>query len=144
MGAAHARVLVEHGAKVVIADLADDRGNALASELGGAALFAHLDVTDAEQWRSVVATAGEAFGPVTVLINNAGILLTDSVESVSEQDYRKTVEVNQIGPYLGMQAVIPGMKAAGSGSIINVSSTAGIVGIARILPIRPRSGRSAG
>ncbi|WP_255374838.1 glucose 1-dehydrogenase [Mycobacterium sp. GA-2829] len=130
MGAAHVRLLLEHGARVVIADMADESGQHLAAELGPAAMFVHLDVTDAQQWRALVERVTDAFGPISVLINNAGILVLHTVETASEAEYRRVIEVNQVGQFLGMQAVIPGMKALGGGSIVNISSTAGAVGFA--------------
>jgi 3alpha(or 20beta)-hydroxysteroid dehydrogenase len=128
MGAAHVRMLAEHGAQVVVADVADDAGRALAHELGGDALFVHLDVTDPAQWKALVDKVHSHFGAVNVLINNAGILLLHTVETATLAEYRKVVDVNQVGIFLGMQAVIPGMKHAGGGSIVNISSTAGTVG----------------
>lgn len=130
MGAAHARLLAEHGARVVIADVSDDAGNELAAELGYDAAFVHLDVTDADQWRALVGATNAMFGPIDVLINNAGILVLHTVETATLAEYRKVIEVNQVGTFLGMQAVIPGMKHSGSGSIVNISSTAGTVGFA--------------
>lgn len=130
MGAAHARLLSEHGARVVIADLADTAGQQLADDLGDNAMFAHLDVTDPAQWATLVETANARFGDIDVLINNAGILIMHSVETATLADYRKVVDVNQTGTFLGMQAVIPGMKRARGGSIVNISSTAGSVGFA--------------
>lgn len=129
MGEAHVRLLAQHGAYVVIADLNEQRGQELAEELGDGVLYVHLDVTDPASWQKAVAEANHHFGEVTVLINNAGILLLNRVDNVSLDDYRKIVEVNQFGVLLGMQAVIPGMKRASKGSIINISSTAGMVGI---------------
>jgi 3alpha(or 20beta)-hydroxysteroid dehydrogenase len=128
MGAAHVRMLAEHGARVVIADLAEDAGRALAHQLGGDALFVHLDVTDPAQWKALVDNVHSHFGVVNVLINNAGVLLLHTVETATLAEYRKVVDVNQVGIFLGMQAVIPGMKHAGGGSIVNISSTAGTVG----------------
>jgi 3alpha(or 20beta)-hydroxysteroid dehydrogenase len=128
MGAAHVRMLAEHGARVVISDLADDAGRDLAREVGADALFVHLDVTDPAQWKALVDKVHSHFGVINVLINNAGILLLHTVETATLAEYRKVVDVNQVGIFLGMQAVIPGMKHAGGGSIVNISSTAGTVG----------------
>jgi 3alpha(or 20beta)-hydroxysteroid dehydrogenase len=128
MGAAHARLLAEHGARVVIADLDDGAGEVLAKELGSDALFLHLDVTDPDQWTSLVHETQAHFGAINVLINNAGILLPDdTLETATLAQYRKVIDVNQIGIFLGMQAVVPGMKHNGGGSIVNISSTAGVV-----------------
>jgi 3alpha(or 20beta)-hydroxysteroid dehydrogenase len=128
MGAAFARAIVAESGRVLIADLLEDAGRALASELGGTATFARLDVTSAASWRDTVAAAEAAFGPVSVLVNNAGIDHQHYVETVSEADYRRVIDVNQVGVFLGMQAVIPSMRRAGRGSIINLSSVAGLNG----------------
>ena len=126
MGAAHVRRLVEEGAKVVIGDIQEEPGRALADELGAAAIFVKLDVSRAEDWANAVEQAEQAFGPVTVLVNNAGILIFASIEDLTEADYRRVVDVNQVGTLLGMKAVIEPMKRSGGGSIVNISSTAGL------------------
>jgi 3alpha(or 20beta)-hydroxysteroid dehydrogenase len=128
-GAAAARAFVEEGARVVIADIADDEGKALAEELGEAAYFRHLDVTDESDWTSAVHEAGEAFGPVTVLVNNAGILMISELAKTSLQDYERVIRVNQIGTFLGMRAVADMMADAGGGSIVNSSSIEGLGGM---------------
>jgi len=129
MGASHARRLVEEGAKVVITDVLVSEGEELAYELGENALFVEHDVTSAEDWKNVVKIAEETYGPVNVLVNNAGITGEMApIDETSEHDYRKVIDVNQVGVYLGMKSVIPSMKKAGSGSIINISSLAGLVG----------------
>src|SRR5262249_26426616 len=97
MGAAHARLLAEHGARVVIADLADDEGRDLARELGSDALFVQLDVTDPQQWKDLTEEVHSHFGIINVLINNAGILLLHTVETATLTEYRKVIDVNQIG-----------------------------------------------
>ncbi|OUS95088.1 glucose 1-dehydrogenase [Rhodococcus sp. NCIMB 12038] len=128
MGAAHVRLLAEHGARVVIADLDDGAGQVLAKELGADALFLHLDVTDPDQWTSLVQETETHFGTIDVLINNAGILLPhDTLETDTLAQYRKVIDINQVGTFLGMQATVPGMKQNGGGSIVNISSTAGLV-----------------
>lgn len=129
MGAAHVRMLVRHGARVVIADLDEQQGNRLAEDLGDKAVFVRLDVSIPDEWESAVSIANSRFGEVSVLVNNAGVLLLNRVDDISLQDYRKTIEVNQIGVLLGMQAVIPGMKRAGRGSIVNIASSAAMVGM---------------
>lgn len=131
MGAAHVRRFVTEGASVVIGDVLKDDGGKLAAELGDRARFTTLDVTDAARWRDVVAETEEAFGPIDVLVNNAGITRHGSVEDHSEADYRLVVDVNQIGVFLGMQAVVPSMRRAGRGSIVNVASAVGMIGAAR-------------
>lgn len=128
MGEAHARALVAEGAKVVIADLLDDEGAALAAELGSEALYLHLDVTDEDGWASVVETAEKAFGPVDVLVNNAGIANAAPIEHFPIEKWNAVLAVNLTGTFLGIRAVIPGMKKLGRGSIINVSSVEGLRG----------------
>lgn len=128
MGESHARTFIREGASVVLTDRLGEQGRALAAELGERAAFVEADVTSAQSWQEVVATAGERFGPPTVLVNNAGILLLHSLDDVTVDDYRKVVEVNQIGVLLGMQAVLPSMRTAGVGSIINIASTVSVRG----------------
>lgn len=133
MGAAFARKLAAEGAKVVITDVLVEQGAALAAEIGDAALFLPLDVTDESAWNSVVAAAEEKFGPISGLVNNAGIVHVDPIEKLSEADYRKVIDVNQVGVFLGMKAVIESMRRAGVGSIVNISSTGGLIGYSNIL-----------
>ncbi|RAN73302.1 3-alpha-hydroxysteroid dehydrogenase [Bacillus sp. SRB_336] len=129
MGASHARRLAGEGAKIVIGDLLDGEGAALAAELGeGNALFIHLDVTDFDSWTSAVEAAVKRFGRLDVLVNNAGIFTRGSVEEASIEDWRRTIDIDLTGNFLGMKAAVPAMKAAGAGSIINISSIAGLVG----------------
>ncbi|WP_067568861.1 glucose 1-dehydrogenase [Nocardia acidivorans] len=133
MGAAFARRLATEGARVVIADVLLEEGAALAAELGENALFLPLDVTDEGAWTEVVAVAEERFGPVSGLVNNAGIVHVDPIEELSEADYRKVIDVNQVGVFLGMKAVVASMRRAGVGSIVNISSTGGLIGYSNIL-----------
>jgi 3alpha(or 20beta)-hydroxysteroid dehydrogenase len=128
MGSSHARRFVAEGARVVLTDVNEVAGMALASELGAAATFIPHDVTVASRWTDVVQEAESKFGPVTVLVNNAGILgpVTQTV-NLSEAEYLKVCAINQHSVFLGMQAVIPSMKKAGIGSIVNISSIAGLV-----------------
>ena len=128
MGSSHARRFVAEGAKVVLTDMKEDAGAALAKELGANALFVTHDVTSSADWAKVVAKAEAAFGPVTVLVNNAGVLgpVANTV-ALQEADYMKVCATNQHGVFLGMKAVIPSMLKAGGGSIVNISSIAGIV-----------------
>lgn len=128
MGASHARKFVAEGAKVLLTDILDKDGAALARDLGARAQFAHHDVTSPEDWTRVVAQAETAFGPINVLVNNAGIVLRGPIGAFSEADYRKVIEVNQTSVFLGMSAVIDSMRKGKSGSIINISSIAGLVG----------------
>lgn len=127
MGAAHARLLVAEGARVVLGDI-DHQGEKLAEELGDAARFAHLDVTDPGQWAAAVATAVESFGHLDVLVNNAGIANLNSLAQFGLAQWQKIIDINLTGTFLGMQAAVEPMKAAGGGSIINISSIEGMRG----------------
>lgn len=119
-GAAAARRFVAEGARVVLADVDDDAGKALADELG--ARYQHLDVSEEDDWAAVL----DACGPVTVLVNNAGVLHFSLLHETTLADYERVIRVNQIGTFLGMRAVVPGMLEAGAGSIVNVSSVEGL------------------
>jgi 3alpha(or 20beta)-hydroxysteroid dehydrogenase len=127
MGESHARKFISEGAKVVLTDVSEDQGKALAKELGANALFVRHDVTNEASWADVVTAAEAAFGRITILVNNAGILgpITRTAD-MTEADFLKVCAVNQTSVYLGMKAVIPSMLAAGIGSIVNISSIAGI------------------
>lgn len=127
MGAAHARKFIEEGAKVVLTDLNEEKGKAFAAELGERALFIKHNVTSAADWESVVSQAEGAFGPVDVLVNNAGITMAKSILQLTEEEYRRIVDINQVSVFLGMKAVIPSMQKAGGGSIVNISSMNGLV-----------------
>ncbi|GAB3630562.1 short-chain dehydrogenase [Pandoraea terrae] len=129
-GEAEARLFAAEGAKVVIADVLDQDGQRLADALGEAAMYVHLDVTQPDDWHAAVLAAQARFGKLDVLVNNAGILKLSPIESLSLEDYRKVIDVNQVGSWLGMKSVLPAMKAAGGGAIVNVSSTAGMEGVA--------------
>jgi len=134
MGAAHARMLVAEGGKVVIGDILDDEGSALAAELGDAARHVHLDVTDADQWAAAVQTAIDAFGLLNVLVNNAGIVALGKIGKFDMAQWQKVIDVNLTGTFQGMQAVVAPMRAAGGGSIINVSSIEGLRGAPMVHP----------
>jgi 3alpha(or 20beta)-hydroxysteroid dehydrogenase len=127
-GEAEARLFAEEGASVVLGDVLDDRGAAVATEIGAAARYLHLDVRDPDNWAAAVTLAENTFGPVTVLVNNAGILRWSPLVETPLEQFREVVEVNQIGPFLGMKAVVPSMLKAGGGSIVNISSTNGLGG----------------
>ena len=134
MGAAHARMLIDEGAKVVLGDILDEKGEALAAELGDAARYVHLDVTQADQWEAAVKTAVEAFGHLNVLVNNAGIVALGKIGKFDMAKWQKVIDVNLTGTFLGMQAVVEAMRAAGGGSIINVSSIEGLRGSVMVHP----------
>ncbi|MGX1811707.1 glucose 1-dehydrogenase [Nocardia sp. NPDC055321] len=128
MGAAHAQLLVAEGAKVVIGDILDDEGKALADSLGDAARYVHLDVTDPDQWTAAVTEAQTAFGKLDVLVNNAGIVNGGPLHKFDLDKWRTIIDVNLTGTFLGMRAAVKPMIAAGGGSIINVSSIEGLRG----------------
>jgi NAD(P)-dependent dehydrogenase (short-subunit alcohol dehydrogenase family) len=131
-GAAHARLLAEEGAKVVLGDVLDDQGRALEQELHGAGhdvLYVHLDVSSDEDWASAVQLAVERFGGLHVLVNNAGIVgTTAGVETETIEGWQQILAVNQTGVFLGMKHSVPLMKRAGGGSIVNTSSIWGVAG----------------
>ena len=127
LGAAYARALHAAGARVVIADLLDAEGQALAAELGDAR-FVHLDVTDEASWAAAVEATLEAFGSIDVLVNNAGIANAAPIEHLTLDKWNAVIAVNLTGVFLGCRAVVPAMKAQGSGSIINISSVEGMLG----------------
>ncbi|WP_405166261.1 SDR family oxidoreductase [Nocardia sp. NBC_01499] len=127
MGAAHARLLASQGAKVVIADILADDGKALADELGDNAAYVQLDVTDPEQWKAAVEAAVQQFGRLDVLVNNAGIAGIAPLAETTPESWRKIIDINLTGTFLGMQAAVPAMLEHG-GSIVNISSVEGLRG----------------
>lgn len=129
MGSVHAQLFIKEGAKVIIADLDDKNGEELATELGGNAHFIKLDVTDAESWKHLVSETEKIFGPINILVNNAGIAITKPYLETSVEEYKNLISINQDGIFIGMQEVYPSMKKTGKGSIVNISSTAGLVGV---------------
>lgn len=128
MGATHAQLCVEAGAKVVLTDINSDKGEALAKELGSNALFIKHDVIDEKDWTQVVKQTEVQFGQVNVLVNNAGITMSKSILNITLEEYRRILEINQVSVFLGMKAVIPSMQKSKQGSIINISSINGMVG----------------
>ncbi|MBS5936865.1 glucose 1-dehydrogenase [Clostridium sartagoforme] len=128
MGASHVRLFVSEGAKVVFTDLNEEAGRILEEEMGANVRFIKHDVTNAEGWDKVVEETEEIFGPVNILVNNAGIAMNKSILEMTEGEYRKIVDINQISVFLGIKALVPSMKKVGTASIINISSMNGIVG----------------
>jgi 3alpha(or 20beta)-hydroxysteroid dehydrogenase len=126
-GEAEARLFVAEGASVLLGDVIDD-GEAVAKELGDRALFTQLDVTDESAWQAAVALATDRFGGVDVLVNNAGILAFQAIEKMDVEHFRKVLDVNAVGTWLGMKSVSRAMQARGGGAIVNISSTAGLTG----------------
>jgi len=129
MGKSHVRHFVAEGAQVVFGDVLDDRGTAVAAGLGERACrYLHHDVTSEDDWAAAVALAVETFGKLDVLVNNAGILTFASIADMPLPDFRRVLEVNAVGCWLGMKAVIDPMAKAGGGSIVNISSIEGFTG----------------
>ena len=130
MGESHVRHFIAEGASVAIADINVAAGEALAADLGPGAFFARLDVTSSQGWHELVGETEKRFGPVSVLVNNAGIVgPVTTCEDLSEDEFERICGINQTGAFLGMKHVIPSMKRAGGGSIINIASISGIVAI---------------
>ncbi len=133
-GAVEARLFASEGAKVVVADVLDEEGARVAADIaeaGGDALYVHLDVTQEGDWRRAVQLTVSSFEKLDVLVNNAGIWRRDRVEDTSEQEWDLIHDVNSKGVFLGTKLAIPEMRKAGGGSIINISSAAGLVGSRR-------------
>lgn len=132
-GAEIVRAFIAEGAKVVIADVAEEAGTALATELGEAVLFIKHDVSSEDSWQSTVTAANEAFGPVNVLVNNAGILRFNALEFTPLEEYMQLVNINQVGCFLGMKSVARTMRKNGGGSIVNASSIEGLGGMGTLV-----------
>ncbi len=130
-GAVEARMFAEEGARVVIGDILDDEGRrteAQLRELGYECTYVHLDVTSEADWEAAVRAAVNAYGKLDILLNNAGILIRKGIEDTTAEDWDRIFAVNAKGVFLGSKAAIPAMRENGGGSIINISSTAGLVG----------------
>jgi len=127
MGASHARGFVAEGASVVIADVLEREGRKLAEELGAHAIFSRLDVTSDRDWAATVAAAEDAFDPVSVLVNNAGILRFGPITETEPAAWRQVIDINLTGTYLGIRAIVPSMRKAGGGAIVNISSAGGMM-----------------
>lgn len=133
LGASQARRLVAEGARVLIGDVLDEQGRALAAELGQACQFLRLDVADETEWQSAVAAA-EAMGPVHGLVNNAGVYKPVPLTAPdSPSEFRRHMDINQFGTYLGMRVIVPALERTGSGSIVNISSTVGLRSVANAI-----------
>jgi 3alpha(or 20beta)-hydroxysteroid dehydrogenase len=129
MGAEEARLFASEGAKVVLGDILDEEGAKTAAEIGESAAYVHLDVTNEADWLAAVAKAEQAFGKLDILVNNAGILRFGLLEHTPLEEFESVVKVNQTGTFLGMKSVVAAMRRAGGGSIVNISSLAGIQGV---------------
>ena len=130
-GAAEARLFAQEGAKVILADVTDQEGIAVAAEIaeaGGDAIYVHLDVANEDEWYAAIQSGVAAFGKLDILVNNAGIWRRGHVMETSPEQWDDIMDVNAKGVFLGTKAAIPEMRKAGGGSIVNISSTAGLVG----------------
>jgi 3alpha(or 20beta)-hydroxysteroid dehydrogenase len=126
LGASIAADLAREGARVMLCDLLEEQGEATAKSIGDAAVFRRMDVTKADEWAEAAAAAESAFGSIDVLVNNAALIEQVDYDDVTEELFRACFEVNAMGSFLGMKAVVPAMRRVGKGSIVNISSTAGI------------------
>ena len=132
-GAVEAKLFATEGAYVVICDILDEEGKRIESEInntGGSSLFAHLDVTDESEWQNVIATTLNSFGKLDILVNNAGIYKWAQVEETTSEVWDQTMDINAKGVFLGTKHAIPAMRNSGGGSIVNISSVAGLIGSA--------------
>lgn len=127
LGASHVRRFVKEGAKVIFTDILVKEGQSLAKELGDNVAFIKHDVVNEAEWNHVVSEAEDKFGPINILVNNAGIAPNKPLEDTTEEEYRKVIEVNQLSAFLGMKTVLPSMRKTENGSMINVSSLAGLI-----------------
>lgn len=123
MGEATSRIFAGAGAKVVITDLLDEEGEALAAEIGDAASYRHHDVADEDSWRDLVADTVGRHGRIDVLVNNAGILMYETLVEMEKAAFEKVLSINLTGTFLGIKTAAPAMIAQGKGSIINISSS---------------------
>lgn len=133
MGRAFVECFAAEGARVAVCDVRDDEGATVADAIGDAATYLHLDVTREPDWQDAVAATEAAFGPVTTLVNNAGIAEAAPFYEMSLDSFRRVTDVLQTGVFLGMKSVVPSMTRAGGGSIINISSMDGLMGMEGIL-----------
>ena len=131
MGAVEARLFAREGCRVAIGDLREDEGQKVEAEInetGGECLYLHLDVTNEESWQAAIAATVARFGKLDILVNNAGIYRIELVEETSVELWDQIMEINSKGVFLGTKHAIPELRKACGGSVINISSTAGLVG----------------
>ncbi|NRA07242.1 MAG: glucose 1-dehydrogenase [Myxococcales bacterium] len=128
-GEAEARLFVAEGARVLLGDVLDAEGEAVAASLGERAAYAHLDVSSEADWGAAVALALDRFGRIDALVNNAGVMQVAPIASCSKRDFERVLEVNLVGAFLGIRAVMDPMSAGGGGSIVNVSSVSGYASV---------------
>ena len=134
MGAFEAELFVQEGAKVVVGGVRDDEGRALVEKIGGDAHYMHLDVTSEGDWAAAVKEAVDGYGKLDVLVNNAGVSAMGTIEETSVEDWDRVMNINAKGVFLGTRSAIPEMRKAGEGSIINISSELGLVGMTESSP----------
>ena len=134
MGAVEAELFVQQGAKVLVGDVRDDEGRALVEKIGADAVYAHLDVTSEDDWAAAVKKATDRYGKLDILVNNAGVSARGTIEETSVEDWDRVMGINAKGVFLGTLAAIPEMRKAGGGSIVNISSQLGLVGMAESSP----------
>jgi len=132
MGEAIVRLFAAEGASVVVADVLDDEADAVAASIRTRVISAHLDVTDEASWRAVLAETIDSFGTPDILVNNAGILHMAPLVETTLESFRTVLEVDLVGPFLGMKVVGGAMAEAGRGSIVNTSSAAGMIGFSQV------------
>lgn len=129
LGASHAELFANQGAKVVIGDILEDEGRALASESAGAITYVHLDVTSYAEWENAVSVAARTYGGLDILVNNAGINILGSIEEMALDEWDRILAINLTGTFYGIRAAVPALKqSAKNPSIINISSAAGLLG----------------
>ncbi|MFF0740903.1 SDR family NAD(P)-dependent oxidoreductase [Streptomyces sp. NPDC004111] len=132
-GEQEARLFAAEGARVVLGDVLDDQGKALAAELGeDVARYVHLDVSSEEDWAAAVTAAKDAFGKIDGLVNNAGILRFNELVSTPLEEFQQIIQVNQVGAFLGIRTVAPEIEAAGGGTIVNTASYTALTGMAYV------------
>ena len=134
MGAVEAELFVQQGAKVLVGDVRDDEGRALVEKIGADAVYAHLDVTSEDDWAAAVKKVTDRYGKLDILVNNAGVSARGTIEETSVEDWDRVMGINAKGVFLGTRASIPEMRKAGGGSIVNISSQLGLVGMAESSP----------
>lgn len=127
-GASHVKKFVQEGARVVFTDILVDEGKEIEQGMGEKAKFLEHDVTKSDDWQKVVEQTEQTFGPIDILINNAGVVTSTKIEDLTEEVYRKVIDINQVGTFLGMKTALPSLKKSGNASIINLSSINGLRG----------------
>jgi len=127
-GEAEARLFAAEGAKVALTDVLDEDGSTVAKDIGDAAIYLHHDVTDEQEWQAAVDKVIDRFGAIDVLVNNAGVFTMGPLATTTLEEYRRVIDINQVGVFLGMKAVAGHMCARATGSIVNISSVAGLKG----------------